>query len=245
MMDTRYGLLMGFHRNDKLNTITKKPKIKNMTDFPEFVDDNNTINGGKVLEKVLTSPVRAFQFINTYQYEKHLHVLLFLYGVVKSFDRAVGKNFGDKTSLWGIIGLSVIMGGFFGWISFYVYSFLISWTGKWLNGVARTDAVLRIFAYAALPSVLGLVVLVIQIAIFGKAIFTSDGVDPYASTLSEIVIYGTLFLQIVLSLWSLVLLVIGIAQVQKFSIGYAILNIILPGLLVLAVVALFTIPFMF
>ena len=216
-----------------------------MNHFPEFVDDNNTISSSKVLEKVLTSPVRAFQFIDTYQYEKHLHVLLFLAGVVKSFDRAVGKNLGDKTSLWGVIAMSVIVGGLFGWISFYIYSFLISWTGKWLHGVAKTDAVLRVFAYSSLPSTLGLLVLLIQIILFGKAVFTSDGIDPDASTLSGIIIYGTLFLQISLSLWSLVLLVIGIAQVQKFSIGYAILNVILPGLIVLAFVALFTIPFMF
>jgi hypothetical protein len=216
-----------------------------MTDFPEFIDENNTINGSKVLEKVLTSPIRAFQFINTYQYEKHLHVLLFLAGIVKSFDRAVEKNLGEETSLWGVLAMAVIMGGLFGWISFYIYSFLISWTGKWLNGVAKTDAVLRVFAYSTLPSSLGLVVLLIQIAIFGKGIFTSDAILTDATTLSSIIVYGTLFLQISLSVWSLVLLVIGIAEVQKFSIGYAILNVILPGLLLLAFVALLVILFMF
>ena len=216
-----------------------------MTDFPEFIDENNTINGSKVLEKVLTSPIRAFQFINTYQYEKHLHVLLFLAGIVKSFDRAVEKNMGEETSLWGVLAMAVIMGGLFGWISFYIYSFLVSWTGKWLNGVANTDAVLRVFAYSTLPSSLGLVVLLIQIAIFGKDIFTNDAILTDATTLSSIIVYGTLFLQISLSVWSLVLLVIGIAEVQKFSIGYAILNVILPGLLLLAFVALLVIPFIF
>jgi hypothetical protein len=216
-----------------------------MTDFPEFVDENNAINGTKVLEKVLTSPVRAFQFITTYHYEKHLHVLLFLAGIAKSFDRAIGRNMGDTISLWGIIAMSVIVGGLFGWISFYLYAALVSWTGTWLKGVAKTDAVLRVIAYASIPTILGLVFIAIQIACFGKALFTEEGVFQEAGTLSNIVFYGTLFLQITLSVWSLVLLVLGIAEVQKFSIGYAILNVILPIALLLGVVALIAIPFIF
>jgi len=47
-----------------------------------------------------------------------------------------------------------------------------------------------------------------------------------------------LFLEVVLGVWTIVLFVVGVSEVQKFSIWKAILNILLPVLLLLAVIVL-------
>lgn len=215
-----------------------------MTDFPEFVDETNTINAGAVLEKVLTAPQRAFAFIVTYQYQRHLHVLLVLAGMTRSFDRAVRNNMGDTMSLWGIIGFSIVVGGLFGWLSYYLYAFFMSWTGKWLNGTAPTAALLRVLAYSTIPTVLGLLVLFAQIAVYGKTIFMEEGIILEEGTLQPFVFYGLVALEIGLSLWSVVLLVIGIAEVQRFSVGKAVLNVLLPFVLLIGFIVLITVPFM-
>jgi hypothetical protein len=36
----------------------------------------------------------------------------------------------------------------FGWISYYIYAALISWSGKWMNGKGNTQLILRILSYA-------------------------------------------------------------------------------------------------
>ena len=207
-----------------------------MTNFPEFVNNDNTIDSSKVLTKVLTAPKRAFEFINTYKYDKHLHILLFLAGVSNGLTKASDKNMGDTTSLLWVLFTSVIIGGFFGWISFYIYSAMISWTGKWLNGFAKTDDVLRVFAYATLPTILGIVFIIIQIAVFGDRLFISEENYGNINTASNILFYGCAILQISFAVWSMVLLVLGVAEVQKFSIGNAILNVLLPSLILLAII---------
>jgi len=45
----------------------------------------------------------------------------------------------------------------------------------------------------------------------------------------------TAFIEIVIGVWTLVILVIGISEVQKLSIWKSILNLILPALLLIAV----------
>ncbi|MBG6061866.1 hypothetical protein IWX83_001660 [Flavobacterium sp. CG_9.1] len=67
--------------------------------------------------KLMIAPRTAFQFINEYKYEKHLYILLFLAGIVRTFDRASTKNMGNNFSLWNTIAVCVIFGGIFGWIS--------------------------------------------------------------------------------------------------------------------------------
>ncbi|RBN51528.1 Yip1 family protein [Flavobacterium psychrolimnae] len=193
--------------------------------------ERTQISEKDIFIKLLTSPREAFKFINDYKYEKHLYILLFLAGMDRTFDRASTKNMGDNYSIWTIIAICVIFGGFFGWITYYIYSALISWTGSWMNGKGNTQSVLRVFAYAFFPSIFILILLIPQIAIYGNELFKSDN-DLYSlASMESIVLYVILFVEFALGIWSLILCVIGISEVQKLSIGKSILNLLLPAIL--------------
>ncbi|MFV5689922.1 Yip1 family protein [Flavobacterium sp. ZT3R25] len=203
--------------------------MNDLEDLPE----KNKIFESDIFIKILTSPREAFKFINDYNYEKHLYILLFLAGMLRSFDRASTKNMGDNYSIWAIILISIIFGGLFGWITYYIYSALISWSGSWLNGKGNTESILRILAYALFPSILSLIILIPQIAIYGETMFKSEN-DFYSSGLVESVIYyGFFIIELILGIWSFVLCVIGISEVQKLSIGKSILNLLLPAILLI------------
>lgn len=203
--------------------------MNDLEDLPE----KNKIFESDIFIKILTSPREAFKFINDYNYEKHLYILLFLAGMLRSFDRESTKNMGDNYSIWAIILISIIFGGLFGWITYYIYSALISWSGSWLNGKGNTESILRILAYALFPSILSLIILIPQIAIYGETMFKSEN-DFYSSGLVESVIYyGFFIIELILGIWSFVLCVIGISEVQKLSIGISILNLLLPAILLI------------
>ncbi|MBG6188703.1 Yip1 family protein [Flavobacterium sp. CAN_S2] len=193
--------------------------------------------------KLLTSPREAFKFINDYKFEKYLYVLLFLAGMVRTFDRASTKNMGDNYSIWTIIAICVIFGGLFGWITYYIYSALVSWTGDWMNGKGDTQSILRVFAYAFFPSIFILILLIPQIAIYGNELFKSNN-DLYslASTQSYI-LYFILFIEFALGIWSFVLCVIGISEVQQLSIGKSILNLLLPAILFVFIILVLVLLF--
>lgn len=205
--------------------------------------ERNQISEKDIFIKLLTSPREAFKFINDYKYEKHLYILLFLAGMVRTFDRASTKNMGDNYSIWTIIAICVIFGGFFGWITYYIYSALISWTGSWMNGKGNTQSVLRVFAYAFFPSIFILILLIPQIAIYGNELFKSDN-DLYSlASMESIVLYVILFVEFTLGIWSLILCVIGISEVQKLSIGKSILNLLLPAILFVFIILVLVLLF--
>jgi Yip1 domain len=209
-----------------------------MDNFKEFVPDEDVIEDNKIVETVLLDPKRAFKFIHKYRYENHLKALLVLGGISGALDRAATNNSGDNMSLGGVIGMAVIFGGLLGWISYYIYAGLISWTGGWLNGRARTSDVLRILAYAYLPAVFSLVLIIIQIAIFGNSYFQSYiDLDAYGIT-GSIIYYGCSMIEFGLAIWSIFLLVIGVAEAQKFNYGKALFNVVLPLLIIVVPIVL-------
>lgn len=204
-----------------------------MTD--EFKEQLNPamMSDGDIFTKIWTSPREVFTFINTYKYDKHTTLLLILAGITSAFDRATTKDMGDNFSLWGVIGFCVIMGTIFGWISYYIFAALISWTGKWIDGQGNTDSILRVLSYALIPSAVSLLMLIPQIAIYGNEIFKSEGDTSNGDIMSNILYYGTMIIDLTLGIWSLVLCVIGISEVQKLSIGKSILNFLLPAIVFL------------
>ena len=202
----------------------------------ENFEDNlnpNFISDKKIFAKIWTSPREVFKFINTYKYDKYVNGLLILAGISRTFDRASMKNMGDSFSIWGIITFCIIIGAIFGWITYYLYSALISWTGKWINGKGNTDSILRVLSYALIPSIISILLLVPQIAIYGNEIFKSEGDISSEGIVSNIIVYGSMFFEFTLGIWSLVLCVIGISEVQKLSIGKSILNLVLPALVIM------------
>jgi hypothetical protein len=203
--------------------------------FEEFEDklNPNYISDKKLFSGIWTSPRKVFKFINTYKYDKYVTGLLILAGITRTFDRASMKNMGDNFSLWGILAFCIIIGAIFGWVTYYIYSALISWTGKWINGKGNTDSILRVLSYALIPSIISLLLLIPQIAIYGNEIFKSDGDISSGGIVSNIIVYGSMILEFTLGIWSLVLCVIGISEVQKLSIGKSILNLLLPAIVIM------------
>lgn len=128
-------------------------------------------------------------------------------------------------------------------MTFYIYAALLSWTGKWLNGVANTTSILRILAYAMFPTILSLVIVIFQIALFGNEMFQSEISLEDKGVLGQAFFYCSLLVEIALVIWTVCFVVVGISEVQKISIGKSILNILLPGLLIVGIVLLFVLAF--
>ena len=196
----------------------------------------------EIVTKIWFSPRVVFRLLNDgSQANNHdglVKLLLFLGGISRAFDRAMAKDFGDKLPLLAIIAICVVMGGLFGWISFYIYALFMSWTGKWLKGTGNTASILRVMAYSMIPSACGLILLVVQIFLFGNGMFESDFDLTYFGLFKNVVFWSCLILEIALFVWSTVLFVVGVSEAQKFSIGKSILNILMPGLLLVALIFL-------
>ena len=210
----------------------------------DLLDETKTITpltDKEVFSKIWLNPKMVFEFIHQYKFDKFMALLIILNGISNSFDRAVSKNLFNINSL-PVTLLIIILGGIIsGFIGFYFYSALISWTGNWLKGKASTSEIVRVLAYGSLPSVGSLVLVILQLIIFRGYQSTTDGLLYDSFNVSNLLLLFFLLLELILSIWSIVLTVVGVAVVQDFSIGRAIFNLILPVIILIVVL----IPFMF
>ena len=106
-------------------------------------NSNLKLTDREIFTKIWISPRLVFKFLNDNRYDKYVHILLILAGITRTLDRASTNNMGDDMSLFGVLAISIILGGLLGWISYYIYAALMSWTGKWLKGQGDTNSLLR------------------------------------------------------------------------------------------------------
>lgn len=203
-----------------------------------FEKESPQLSDKEVFQGLWSSPKKVLKYINDYEYKKHFYLLLVLAGIVRYFDNASNNNMADHYPLWMILSMGVIFGGLFAWIGFYIYSSLLSWTGKWLNAEGTRERLMRILVYASYPVIFSLFITALQILTFGADLFKSEWGEIELDSSDQLIVYVTSAVKLILSIWTLVLIVLGIAEVQKLSIGKAILNLILPALVLIIPIAL-------
>ena len=136
----------------------------------------------------------------------------------------IANNALDFESMDAIVGGSSFIGSAFvaallGIVSLYISGFLLSLTGRWINGKANALKLRAAIAWAGVPVVTSLLLF---IPLFFALNSESFGI---------LSVSGIAFM--ILGVWSLVLQVGMISEIQKFSIWKAILNIILAGIVIL------------
>ena len=187
----------------------------------------------ELFTKIWINPRPVFKYLTHIRHEKYITILLILGGIANAIDKATLRNSGDKSSLMTIF-LGVIVGGaLFGWVSYFLYSSLVRWTGKWLKGNASTEDILRVLAFATIPNIIGILFTIVEISFFGSSVFKSEFDLLQTDTIHIAIGYSLGFIGLVLGIWSLVLSVIGISEVQQFSITKSIINLLLPIFVIL------------
>ncbi len=197
----------------------------------------------EIFTKIWTQPREVLQYIHDIKYDKFVVPLLILAGISRAFERAINKNLGDDLSLTVVIITCLISGGLLGWLSYYIYAALVNWTGKWLHAKGDTYSILRIIAYAMVPMILALALLVVQIGIYGLELFKTDGDIYSASITANIIFYGSAVLEIILGITTLVFCVIGVSIVQQLPTVRALLNLLLPILVIVVPLLLLVLLF--
>lgn len=196
------------------------------------------LTDAEIFTKIWTSPRLVFRYLNETRQDKFMYVLLFLAGIINAFDKASARHLGDKLPFVAVLALCIVGGGLLGWISYYIYAAMISWTGKWLEGKGDTDSLLRMISHAMIPWITILFLLIPQILIFGNEMFQSDAGTSEPEVWSMVIAQCISFVEAILGIWSLVLIVIGISEIQQLSIGKSILNMILPALIIIVPLAM-------
>lgn len=172
----------------------------------------------------------------------HVFALIAIAGINRSLDRASGKNMGDKLPLAAILSLALLVGSLGGLFSMWVYSHLIRLSGRLLGGVASREQIKAAMAWAAVPSVAASVLWIPKLLLFGDELFRSETPRMDESRWASGAWVGFVSVELVLGVWTVVLLCNTVAEVQGYRSAWRGLgNMTLAGACILVPIALITV----
>ncbi|KZN54490.1 hypothetical protein N474_01865 [Pseudoalteromonas luteoviolacea CPMOR-2] len=178
---------------------------------------------------IWTQPRATIQQIIDSGCAKYILLLVMISGVNSTLDRAVSKSMGDDKEVLVIVAMSIATGALSGVFFWALGSAATRLIGKWLGGVGTYEELRTAIAWSNVPSVLSLMLWVPLIAIAPNEIFATNTPTINANTIKSVLYWGIMTIQLVLGIWSLILMIKCVAQVQEFSFWRAFSNLLLAG----------------
>jgi Yip1 domain len=155
-------------------------------------------------------------------------LLCFIYGFPMALQLAQNFSLGNRFPVAGIIGGCAILAMILGVIMINIATALFSWTGKWIGGVGTFQQIRAAVAWSNMPSIVNIAIWAINIAAFGVRIFRSDFVESTFAGNELSIIFMTAVVQLVVAVWAFIITLKALGEVQGFSAWKALLNIVIP-----------------
>lgn len=148
-----------------------------------------------------------------------------IYGFPALLNAMQSISAGESVGIFGVFLLAILLAPLWGFVVFSVASGVVLWTGKWLRGKGSFGAIRACYAWSSVPILGSCVLWLILMGIFGKMLFVEAPIMVSGSALA--VLFLILLGKVVLAVWSLVLYVQMLREVQGFSVGRSLANILL------------------
>lgn len=163
--------------------------------------------------------------------KRSLWILAFVYGLSSLLNGFQSMPIANQVGLNGMLLIALVLAPFWGYAFFAIWGWVIFWTGKLLNGQADFNAVRAAYAWSCVPLVGNIPLWILLTCFYSEFLFfgVQDRiVVPGAVAMLFLLLVGKL----VLAIWSIVLYLQALSEVQKYSVFRAILNVILASLIV-------------
>jgi Yip1 domain len=149
--------------------------------------------------------------------------LAWIYALQAYFFYASYWSFGLSFSFFPILLAGLVLAPFLGWVWVYFTGWILHLTGKWLSGQAPMAHLRAAAAWSRLPAAISLAMWLI-LMIGGRNFVFIHGVSGPSTLFIN-------FILLILSVWSFVLLILSVQEVQGFSVLRSFLNVCLAGLI--------------
>lgn len=155
-------------------------------------------------------------------------ILSFLYGLPMLLHMAQNLSLGGGFTTVGIVIVALVLAVFAGWLGLTIASGLIYWTGKWIGGQASYFPVRAAVSWSNVPNIIAVIVWLVLIFNFRDQIFLAEFDEMNFAGSQMTLLTGALIVQTAIAIWSFILLVKGIGEVQGFSAWKGVLNVLIP-----------------
>ena len=198
------------------------------------------MSGKSAWVTIWVHPRATIRRIVTENKKQSLWLLATIYGFSALLGTFQSFSLGSVIGMIPIFVLAVILAPIWGYIAFAIWSWLVLWTGKWFKGLGDFQSVRAAYAWSCVPIAVSDLIWIVMLVMFGSTLFSMQPNAPIFSQAQSIVLLVLLFGKVVFSIWSLVIYLNTLAEVQQFSILRAIGNVIIAGLFVAIIVGIFS-----
>lgn len=166
---------------------------------------------------------------------RHLWILAFFYGFQTLLNSFQSLLLGETMGLIPLFLLAIILAPFLGYLAFSVWSWVVMMVGRLFRGQGTFREVRAAYAWSCVPMAINIPLWLILAALLGRDLFTGNTLtDPFSTPLVAL-LYLITFIRLVIAVWSIVIYLNALAQVQSFSVLRAIGNTLVAALLLGAV----------
>jgi hypothetical protein len=185
---------------------------------------------------VWTEPRATISAVVAQNPDRCLWWLAAIYGFSSVLNMSQTLLLGYRIHWAGVVLLAIVLGPLVGFLNFTVWSWVVHFTGKWLRGVGTFKAVRAAYSWSMVPMIVNIPLWLALIGIFGQRLFMEFNETMMLTDLQVGFLFGVFLIRIATAVWSIVIYLNGLAQVQQFTILRAIGNVLIAALL-LAVVS--------
>ncbi|MEN9655079.1 MAG: hypothetical protein RL235_1191 [Chlamydiota bacterium] len=180
---------------------------------------------------IWTRPRETIRHIIHHNPNQSLWWLATIYGfssLLNSFQAAALGSLDGGVGL--LLFLAVLFAPLWGYLVFSVWSWVVLWTGRMFKGQGEYAAVRAAYAWSCVPLLINGILWLILISLFGVALFLDTAEEVHFSDGWLVVLFVTLLGKVAMVIWSLVIYLNALAEVQRFSMLRAIGNVIVAGI---------------
>lgn len=190
-------------------------------------------------------PRETIRTIVDYDPGYNVLTIVSLVGILDFLNRASNKALGDHVSLVSIGFMAIIFGPLGALIRISIMSGLVAWTGSKIGGQATSREVKTALAWSEVPYLTGYLLWGLYLGFLGEQMFKDhmQFATDQDATVAQIILFGGLGIGVLLGIWSFVIKVVALSEVQGFSPGRAFGNLFLAGLVIVIPVTLFILLF--
>ena len=163
---------------------------------------------------------------------RSLWILAAVYGFTSILNLFQSIAIGTQLSPLSILIIAAVFSPIWGYIAFAIWSGFVAWIGKWFKGKGTFSTIRAAYAWSCVPFVFHIPLWIWMAIQFGPQLFANFP-DQHLLTQSQVsLLFVIMIVKLVLAVWSLVIYVNALAEVQDFSILKAILNLVVAGVIV-------------
>lgn len=177
--------------------------------------------------RIWCSPRQTIREVVAYNPKHRFFALCVIYGLATLLPMAQSFSLIEVYPFFAIVVGCIVFSPIVGAVGFYVATALLYWTGKMVGGSASFVQVRCAVSWASVTNYVNLLFWMALIVYFQDQVFCDTfAQSPFSK--GEVLLVGSIyFLQFALSIWSFVLLLHTLGEVQGFSAWKSLLNVVI------------------